>query len=338
MKKYASMSIQYSRGCPFDCDFCDVTTLFGHRLRSKSSQQILSELDNLYSHGWRGNVFFVDDNFIGNKRILKNQLLPAITEWMAERGNPFVFNTQTSINLSDDDELMQAMVGAGFDCVFIGIETPNEECLSECNKLQNKGRDLLDCISRIQRAGLQVQAGFILGFDSDKANVFDNLIQFIQNSGVVMAMVGLLNAPRGTKLFQRLNNEHRIIRSFTGDNTDCSMNFKPKMGLEPLMEGYHKVLDAIYSQKNYSQRILTFLKNYKISSKKKIRTHIPEMRAFLRSIWHIGILSSGRRHYWKLILWSLFRPGYLQLAVTYSIYGYHFRKIFSQLEPRTISK
>ena len=334
IKKYAMACIQYSRGCPFDCDFCDVTTLFGHRIRTKTTEQVLQELESLYSLGWRGDVFFVDDNFIGNKIRLKKELLPAIIGWMKRRKYPFQFNTQASINLADDDELMDLMAQAGFDCVFVGIESPNEESLSECNKVQNTDRDLVNCVKRIQEAGMQVQGGFILGFDSDDTNIFDNLIQFIQKSGIVMAMVGLLNAPRGTKLYQRLFREQRLTRVASGDNTDCTINFDPKMGLKDLLEGYQKVIQTIYSQKQYCERIKTFLKNYQISSSTKIHFRYREMRALLKSSWHIGVLSKGRIHYWKLMLWSLRKRHYLHLAVIFSIHGYHFRKVFRAVQQR----
>ena len=334
IKKYALMCIQYSRGCPFDCDFCDVTALFGHKIRTKTTDQVLQELESIYSLGWRDNVFFVDDNFIGNKGRLKTELLPAIIEWMKERQHPFSFNTQASINLADDEELMKLMVQAGFDCVFIGIETPNEESLSECNKIQNKGRDLVGCIKKIQESGMQVQGGFILGFDSDDASVFDNLIQFIQKSGIVMAMVGLLNAPRGTKLYQRLSSEQRLTTPASGDNTDCSMNFVPKMGLENLVQGYQKVIHTLYSQKQYCERIKTFLKNYEASSSEKVRFRLAEIRVLLKSLWHIGILSKDRRYYWRLIFWALRRRHCLRMTVIFSIHGYHFRKIFKAFQKR----
>ncbi|MHC4708608.1 MAG: B12-binding domain-containing radical SAM protein [Planctomycetota bacterium] len=334
VKKYAMMPIQYSRGCPFDCDFCDVTTLFGHRMRTKTTEQVLEELESIYSLGWRGDVFFVDDNFIGNKGRLKKEVLPAIIEWMETRQHPFTFNTQASINLADDEELMKLMVRAGFDCVFIGIETPSEESLAECNKVQNKGRDLVDCITRIQEAGMQVQGGFILGFDSDDAGVFDNLIQFIQKSGIVMAMVGLLNAPRGTRLYQRLFSEQRLTTPASGDNTDCSINFDPKMGLENLVQGYQKVIHTLYSQKHYCERIKTFLKKYEASSSKKARIRFHEIRVLLKSLWHIGVLSRDRRYYWRLIFWASQRRQYLRMSVIFSIQGYHFRKIFKGLQQR----
>lgn len=334
-KLYALMPIQYSRGCPFDCDFCDVTTLFGHRIRTKSTDQVLQELESIYSLGWRGDVFFVDDNFIGNKSRLKTDVLPAIIEWMNDRQDPFTFNTQASINIADDEELMKLMIQAGFDCVFIGIETPSEESLDECNKVQNKGRDLVGCITKIQEAGLQVQGGFILGFDSDDPGVFDNLIQFIQKSGIVMAMVGLLNAPRGTRLYQRLFVEHRLTTPASGNNTDCSINFVPKMGLENLVKGYQKVIHTLYSQKQYCERIKTFLKNYEASSSKKAHIRLHEIRILLKSLWHIGVLSKDRIYYWRLIIWAMRRRHYLRMSVIFSIQGYHFRKIFKGLQQRT---
>ena len=329
MKKYAMMCVQYSRGCPFNCDFCDVTTLFGHKIRTKTIAQVLEELDSIYAKGWRDEVFFVDDNFIGNKILLKTKLLPAIIEWMKKRRYPFTFNTQASINLSDDEELMDLIVKANFDCVFVGIETPNEESLSECNKVQNKGRDMIACVKKIQRFGMQVQAGFILGFDSDKPSVFDNLIHFIQKSGVVTAMVGLLNAPRGTKLYSRLMNENRLSVEATGDNTDFSMNFIPKMGKEDLLKGYRKVVSTIYSPKNYYNRILTFLRDFKPGKNNKSKYRYCDIKAFVKSIWRLGIIDKGRLSYWKLIFWSLIRkPQHFHLAVTLAICGFHFRSIF----------
>ncbi len=333
MKDYASMCVQFSRGCPFDCDFCEVTTLLGHRFRMKSTQQVLAEMQGLYEWGWRGNVFFVDDNFIGNKAAIKRELLPAIEAWMKQHDYPFSLYTQVSINLADDAALMEAMSSAGFESVFVGIETPSEEGLQECRKVQNTGRDLKECVSRIQRCGLQVQAGFILGFDSDGPNIFDSLVQFIQDSGIVLAMVGLLNAPRGTRLHERLAGEKRLTGEMSGNNMDCAINFLPAMGLEKLLSGYRQVVEKLYAPGPYCQRVLTFFKNYRLPAT-RFRLRAAEVGAFFKSMWHIGVVAKGRRYYWRLMGWSLLRPRYLHLAVTFSIYGYHCRKIIAAIDER----
>ena len=328
MKKYSSMDIQYSRGCPFNCEFCDIIILNGHKPRTKDKDQLLAEFDVLYNHGWRGGVFIVDDNFIGNKRKLKTEILPAIIKWMEERKYPFVLSMEASINLADDEELMRLMVKAGFNTVFIGIETPNEESLVECNKIQNKNRDLVASVKKIQNYGLEVQGGFIVGFDSDPLSIFKNQINFIQNSGIVTAMVGLLQAPRGTRLFQRLKEENRLLRGSSGDNTDFSLNFIPKMNYETLISGYKHILNTIYSPKQYYERIKTLLKEYKPRGIAKGRIRLYHVKAFTKSIWFLGIREKGRRYYWKLLILTLLKwPRSFTLSVTLAIYGFHFRKI-----------
>lgn len=329
MKKYATMNIQYSRGCPFNCEFCNITTLYGRIPRTKSKEQVIAELDSLYLAGWRGGVFFVDDNFIGNKKKLKRDILPAIIDWMEQKGYPFSFVTEASVDLSDDQDLMELMVKAGFEAVFVGIETPNEESLEECNKFQNKNRNLMDSIKRIQKSGLEVQGGFIVGFDSDPESTFEKIISFIQESGIVTAMVGLLNAPRGTKLYQRLLEEGRLLKDMSGDNTDLSMNFIPKMSYDSLIEGYKKIINTIYSPKHYYDRVIRFLKEFKPLKKSNLNIQFKDICAFIKSIFVLGIIGKERLYYWKLILWSLFkRPKLFPLAVTFSIYGFHFRKIY----------
>ncbi len=329
MKKYASMSIQYSRGCPFNCEFCDIIVLNGHKPRTKSKEQILGELEILYTQGWRGGVFFVDDNFIGNRKRLKVEILPFLIDWMKQKNFPFHFSTEASINLSDDEELMQLMVKAGFRKVFIGIETPNEDSLAECNKYQNKNRDLIACVKKIQDAGLEVQGGFIVGFDNDPLSIFERQISFIQKSGIVTAMVGLLNAPRGTRLYHRLKKENRLLNDPSGDNTDCSLNFIPKMNIETLINGYKNILKTIYSPKQYYERVITFLKGYRPKQlKRKTSLKFSYFKAFLRSIWALGIKGKERLYYWKLISWTLVRrPRFFSLAISFAIYGFHFRKI-----------
>jgi radical SAM superfamily enzyme YgiQ (UPF0313 family) len=325
--KYATAGIQYSRGCPFDCEFCDITALFGRQVRTKTTRQIIAELDQLLNLGWKGSVFFVDDNFIGHKNKLKNEVLPAIISWMKSNDNPFFFITEASINLADDKELMDMMAKAGFAKVFVGIETPEESCLMECNKLQNNNRDLIECVNIIQQFGIEVFGGFIVGFDNDPPNIFQRQIDFIQKSGIITAMVGLLNAPRLSKLYQRLQKEGRIISKFTGDNTDYSMNFVPVMDKKELMKGYQKIIRNIYSAKAYYARVLTFLKQYNRPPSEPLSFN--RVMALVKSIIYIGILKKNRIYFWKIFFWSLFnKPKLFPLAVTYSIYGYHFRRVF----------
>jgi radical SAM superfamily enzyme YgiQ (UPF0313 family) len=330
MKNYASITIQYSRGCPFNCEFCDITLLCGQAPRTKDTAQILAELESIYERGWRDGVFFVDDNFIGNKKKLKCDVLPAIAQWQDDRRHPYVFITQASIELADDDELRDKMVNAGFDTVFVGIETPNEESLVECNKFQNKGRDLLASVKTIQRSGLQVQGGFIVGFDNDPLSIFESQIKFIQNSGIVTAMVGLLNALPRTKLYNRLEKEQRLIKDTTGDNTDVSINFIPKMNYDILISGYKNIISTVYSPRHYYKRVKTFLREY-MPKRKSFRFRRHELGALLRSMVVLGVVGKERFHYWKLFFWTMVRrPRLFPMAITLAIYGFHFRKVFEK--------
>ena len=326
LKHYDTVSIQFSRGCPFNCDFCNVTALLGHRPRTKTAAQIIAELDSLYVLGWRKSIFFVDDNFIGNKKQIKSEVLPALIEWRkGKTGMPF--NTEASINLADDPELMRLMTQAGFDTVFVGIETPNEDSLIECSKNQNKGRDLVESVKRLQRAGLQVQGGFIVGFDNDSPSIFQQQIDFIQKSGIVTAMVGLLQAPLGTRLYERMQKEGRLVNEFSGDNVDGSTNIIPIMGLEPLREGYRKILEQIYAPQFYYERVLTFLREYQ-APKIRVQFEPQYILALWRSIYQLGIRGVERVQYWRLFFWTLFRrPRLFPLAITFAIYGFHFRQV-----------
>lgn len=335
-RKYAVMNLQYSRGCPFACEFCDITVLFGHRQRTKTVSQLLAELDALYHIGWRGTIFFVDDNFIGIKQKLKEEILPAMIGWMEQHSYPFRFLTEVSINLADDETLMEMMVKAGFNNVFIGIETPDEQSLAECNKVQNRNRDLIASIHKIHRFGMEVQGGFIIGFDSDTPKIFERMISFIQESGIVTAMVGLLNAPKGTALYQRLSGEGRLTESFSGDNTNYTMNFVPKMDRKLLMKGYEKVVGSIYSSKYFYDRVLNFLKNYNFE--KSAHYRITQLNianiwgyilAFLQSVVRFGIFEKSRLYYWRNFFYSITKgPRAFAAAIRYSIYGYHFRKVY----------
>ncbi len=332
LRQYASMSLQYSRGCPFDCEFCNITSMFGHRPRTKTPAQVIAELDSLYRLGWRGAIFFVDDNFIGNKRALREELLPALIQWQQGKpGTPFF--TEASINLADDEDLMRLMVEAGFNQVFVGIETPEEASLAECNKRQNRGRDLVADVKRIQRAGLEVQGGFIVGFDNDTPAIFQRQFEFIQQSGIVTAMVGLLQAMPGTKLHQRLNRERRLLGHTTGDNVDGTTNFISRMNRETLRQGYQRLMEYLYSPGPYYERIRTLLREYR-TPKISRAYNWQSLRAFAHANLRLGVLGRERFHYWGLLIWTfLRRPSQLSLAVTLSIYGHHFRRVSRGLGP-----
>jgi len=330
MDSYATMEVQYSRGCPYSCEFCNVTVLFGHHPRTKSALQVIAELDGLYDLGWRGGVFFVDDNLIGDRRRLKTELLPALIEWRKDKVG-MAFSTEVSINLVDDEQLMRMMVEAGFGTVFIGIETPEEESLAECNKKQNMKRDLVEDVKHIQRMGLEVQGGFILGFDNDTPSTFQHLGDFIQKSGIVTAMVGLLQAPHGTRLYERLKEAGRLLEKMSGDNVDGTTNIIPAMNADALRKGYRSVLERLYAPEAYYQRVRTFLREYR-PPKLRVAMNLDNVvqygLAFLRSIYRLGILGKERIQYWKLLVWTLVRrPRAFPLAIRFAIYGYHFRKI-----------
>ena len=329
---YMTASIQSSRGCPFDCDFCNVTSLLGRKPRQKTTAQVLAELDRLWDLGWRKGVFFVDDNFIGNRPRILRDLLPALVDWrmngpsgQPRKGMPF--NTQVSINLADDATLMALMAAAGFDTVFIGLETPEDDALAECGKRQNTGRDMVADTRRIQRAGMQVQGGFIVGFDNDSPGVFQRQIDLIQRSGIVTAMVGLLQAPPGTRLHARMRAAGRILSEDYGNNVDGRTNILPLVASDALRDNYRALMLHLYKPKVYYARVRTFLREMKRPS---VRAPLDLDRgtAFLRSLWRLGVLGRERFHFWRLLRWTLFhRPRSMQLAVTLAIYGHHFRRV-----------
>ncbi len=324
INQYAAMGIQYTRGCPYDCEFCNVTALLGRNPRTKAATQIIAELDALLAAGWRGRVFFVDDNLIGNRPAVKKDLLPALVEWQ-KRSGPIPFNTQLTINLADDKELTQLMVDAGFDQVFVGIETSDPDALAECSKGQNRNRDLNANVKTLQRAGIEVQSGFIVGFDHDTPKTFQQQVDFIQRSGIVTAMVGQLHAPPGTRLASRMWLEGRLRGHSSGNNTDGSTNIIPKMGLEVLRKGYEEVLEKIFSPKPAYARIKTFLREFKVP---KIRRPLTttDFRAVLRTLWVLGVKGPERLCYWNLLFWTLFtRPKSLPVAIRLAVCVHHYR-------------
>lgn len=332
LQGYMTASIQATRGCPFSCDFCNVTQLLGRRHRHKTASQIIRELDELWNRGWRKSVFFVDDNFIGNRGWLKRELLPALLEWRqtgengrARRGMPF--HTQVSIDLADHRDVYEMMARAGFDAVFIGLESPEEESLAECGKVQNRGRDLAADTRCLQQAGLQVQGGFIVGFDSDTQGVFKRQLEFIQSTGIVTAMVGMLQAPPGTRLYQRLLAAGRITFQEWGDNADGLTNIIPGMGLDNLTEKYRTLMATLYAPRQYYGRVRRLLRELKIQPA-RIPMDADRLLSLLRSMWRLGILGRERFQYWGLLRWTLMhRPRAFPLAITLAIYGHHFRRV-----------
>jgi radical SAM superfamily enzyme YgiQ (UPF0313 family) len=327
LKRYASASLQFSRGCPYNCDFCSVSAMLGRRPRTKTVAQVIAELDILHQLGWRGAVFFVDDNFIGNKQFLKAELLPALIAWQKKNGYSTPFFTEASINLADDDELMKLMVEAGFNQVFIGIETPDQASLAECRKLQNQKRDLVKDVNLIQSFGLEVMAGFIIGFDHDDETIFKRMKDFIQRSGIVTAMVGLLQAIPGTPLHERLEKEHRLIGDTTGNNSDATCNFRTTMNPETLRQGYRDLIRYIYSPGPFNERIRRFFEVYR-RPKVTRALNWNSIRAFLYANVRLGIIGRERFHYWSLLVSTVFRrPFHFPLAVTLSIYRHHFSRV-----------
>jgi radical SAM superfamily enzyme YgiQ (UPF0313 family) len=327
-KHYSSMAIQYSRGCPFNCEFCDIIEIYGRRPRAKSPDQIVAELELLYARKWRGSIFIVDDNFIGNKRKVK-EMLPVLADWNVRHGRPFDFYTEASVNLADDTTLLQMMKDASFNRVFLGIETPAEESLKETHKMQNTHRSLLDSVRRIQSYGMEVMAGFIVGFDNDPDDIFDRQVRFIQESAIPLAMVGLLQALPGTQLYRRLQKEGRIVRDGDGNNLDCRLNFVPRMDPRRLLEGYRSILQRIYSPELYYKRVLQFLAHYKPAPHMRYRRPtLSDYRALAQSIWKQGIFNRHAFSYWKLLLAASTR--YRQsfgAAIRLAIMGYHFQKL-----------
>ncbi len=330
LNDYSCMSVQYSRGCPFNCEFCDIIVMNGRIPRTKSNEQMHAELDALYDLGWRGSVFIVDDNFISNKAKVKS-LLRAIAVWQSSRKKRITFFTEASVDLAEDPELMNLMVKAGFNKVFLGLETPCEEGLRECGKSQNLRMNLSESVRTIQNHGLAVMGGFIIGFDSDPPDIFQRQVDFIQENGIVAAMIGLLTAIPGTRLYKRLEAEGRLLFKASGDNTDVSgsLNFIPKMDRQAIIDGYRWVMNTIYSPEMYYKRILAFLSQYRPKAVTSLDSR--DILALARSLWFLGVADKdfNRSYYWRLLKDGLSR--YRQAfsdVVTMSIYGYHFRKLF----------
>ena len=326
LRDYVTMPVQFSRGCPFNCEFCDIVVMNGRIPRTKAPAQVVRELEALRLAGWKDMVFIVDDNFIGNRGRTR-ELLRELIAWRERVKAKMGFLTEASMNLADDPALCELMVKAGFKKVFLGIETPSAEGLEECGKQQNRKRDLGDSVRILQRAGLEVMGGFIIGFDSDPQDIFRRQFEFIQQSGVVTAMVGLLTALPETALYRRLAREGRILAETCGNNTDAAINFVTRLDREFLIAGYSELMRKLYEPKHYYRRIRAFLRTYQPRGP-SVRLSGSEVKAFLKSLWVLGVRHAGRRAYWGLF-WStlLVNPRKFHTAMELSILGYHFRRI-----------
>ncbi len=325
-RHYATMSVQYSRGCPFNCEFCDIVALNGHVPRLKTIAQMIAELDALRLRGWKGSLFLVDDNFIGNRSKVK-ELLRSIAGWQRDTKAGFNFLTEASVDLAEDPELLQLMVDAGFQKVFLGIETPESESLKACKKHQNLRCDLVEAVHVIHQAGLEVMGGFIVGFDQDKPDICERQFDFIQKAGVVTAMVGLLQAVPRSRLYRRLKDEGRLLGDSLGDNTSANFNFVPRLDRNFLLAKYRELMHRLYEPDNYYRRILGLLGELHPKTP-RLPTGWGESRAFIRSLWVLGIANSGRRAFWKFTATAmLHHPAKFALAMTLAVYGHHFRII-----------
>jgi radical SAM superfamily enzyme YgiQ (UPF0313 family) len=326
LEAYVTMPVQFSRGCPFDCEFCDIVVMNGRVPRTKEPAQLVRELEALRRAGWKDMVFVVDDNFIGHRKHAR-ELLHALIGWRESVRTTIGFLTEASVNLADYPELCELMVRAGFKKVFLGIETPEAESLAECNKSQNRKRDLGEAVAKLQRAGLEVMGGFIVGFDSDPLDIFTRQFEFIQRTGVVTAMVGLLTALPETALYKRLAREGRILAETCGNNTDAVLNFVTRLDREVLIRGYRDLMRRLYAPANYYRRIGAFLRSFEPQGP-RLRLSPGDVKAFVKSLWVLGIWQRGRIRYWMLLASTLLAsPRKLPVAVELSILGYHFRKV-----------
>jgi len=329
MKRYSAMSVQNSRGCPFNCEFCDIIEIYGRLPRTKSNQQMIGELDVLMQSGWRGTVFIVDDNFIGNKKNVK-LLLPDLAEWQERNGRPFTFITEASVNLAEDDKLLDLMRRAGFNRAFLGIETPVEASLKEAQKGQNTRRDLLDSVKRIQSYGIEVMAGFIVGFDNDPEEIFERMTHFIRESAIPLAMVGLLTALPNTQLWRRLSGEGRLLGESAGNNTHSELNFIPRMDSKRLVEGYKSILRSIYDTREYYDRALECLKRVSQPGPKSQRRNslIRDVSALARITMRLGVRDRDRLEFWRFMTQTLaHHRGAFADSMRLAAMGYHFRKL-----------
>lgn len=330
LKRYASMSVQFSRGCPFNCEFCDITSLYGHIPRAKTPTQLIGEIDAIRRLGWRGSVFIVDDNFIGNRNAVR-EFLPVLIEWQKKHGYPFSFFTEASVDLANEDlsDILKNMVEAGFEEVFCGLESPYPEVLAEMGKKQNRG-NVEEKILKLQQAGLEVTAGFIIGSDKDRSTVFEDTFEFIKRSGIVTSMVGLLTALSGTALYKRLKVGGRLRTESSGNNThQLSMNFEPILGEGFLINGYVDLLNALFSSRNYYARCRTLRQRLG-----HFHCSIPLNRSRISAALQIFYRNIVKRPDWEFIRFmfgTLFTsPRNMPVAIKQAVKLAHFQGITRQ--------
>jgi radical SAM superfamily enzyme YgiQ (UPF0313 family) len=322
---YHHLAVQFSRGCPFNCEFCDITAMFGKTPRTKSGDQIIAELEAIRSTGFKGDVFFVDDNFIGNKGAVR-ELLPRVADWRQRARAPLNFYTEASMNLSQDDGLMTDMVRAGFTAAFVGIETPSESALRETHKMQNVRMDLTEAVHRLLSKGLDVWGGFIVGFDNEGDDIFDRMIRFVQQSGIPYAMVGMLQALPNTPLYTRLEQEGRL-RGLPQDMCDqfAGTNFVTRMDSKTLLEGYRKLLDTLYQPEVYFERCRRNLERWMPARGSRRRYTRAELMAAARTLLSRRASRDYRRSYRKFLRWAAtHHPRKLGKAIAQSIVGHHY--------------
>ena len=336
LKKYTFMSVQFSRGCPFTCEFCDIITLYGRRPRTKSPAQLIGELDALLQLGWRKGVFVVDDNFIGNHKAAL-ELAGELERWQRRNRYPFGFVTEASIDLASRSGLLDAMVKANFCRVFIGIETPSAESLKEAKKFQNLRRDPLDCIHFIQQHGLWVMGGFIVGFDSDPPDIFDRQIEFVERAAIPWAMAGVLQAPPTTPLYERMKREGRLVQASPEPSNFSPPNFRTVLPLPELLGGTKQMLLTLYDPRRFYKRVFDSLERWQVQPEQgaPALSLMYRLRVVFKSIWRQGVLSGYRRAYWYflgrlMMRWGL-NPQKRRLGFELALSGHHFIRYARQV-------
>ena len=336
LKKYTLMSVQFSRGCPFTCEFCDIITLYGRRPRTKSPAQLIGELDALLQLGWRKEVFVVDDNFIGNHKAAL-ELARELGSWQRRNQYPFGFFTEASIDLASRPELLDAMVKANFCRVFIGIETPSAESLKEAKKFQNLRRDPLDSIRFIQQRGLWVMGGFIVGFDSDPPDIFDRQIEFIERAAIPWAMAGVLQAPPTTPLYERMKREGRLVQASPEPSNFSPPNFRTVLPLPELLAGTKRMLLTLYDPRRFYERVFNSLEQWQVQPEQRAPTLslLYLLRVVFKSVWRQGVLSEYRQAYWhflrRLTMGRRLNPQKRRLGFELALSGHHFIRYARQV-------